>query len=150
MRIFLLFSARLSISRIDDKITCLALSPLPSPLSPLHTTPLTPSVAFVILPSQRGLPVVIRKKTTIFDRNAVVLWTTVYMQDIVHQLRKEGYRVIDEDIKHLSPARYGHVNPYGNYEFNVYVELNRTKLRPLQDVTLKFPSSKKLNIIIFF
>jgi hypothetical protein len=61
-----------------------------------------------------------------------ILWTTVYMQEILHQLRKEGYKVIDEDLKHLSPARYGHVNPYGNYEFNVDVELSRTELRPLR------------------
>jgi hypothetical protein len=54
------------------------------------------------------------------------------MQEIVHQLLKEGYRVIDEDFKHLSPSRYGHVNPYGNYEFNVDVELSRTELRPLR------------------
>jgi TnpA family transposase len=67
-----------------------------------------------------------------FVTNAVILWTTVYMQEILHQLRKEGYKVIDEDLKHLSPARYGHVNPYGNYEFNVDVELSRTELRPLR------------------
>ncbi len=67
-----------------------------------------------------------------FATNAVILWTTVYMQEILHQLRKEGYSVIDEDLKHLSPARYGHVNPYGNYEFNIDVEFSRTKLRPLR------------------
>jgi TnpA family transposase len=67
-----------------------------------------------------------------FATNAVILWNTVYMQEILHQLRKEGYKVIDEDLKHLSPARYGHINPYGNYEFNVDVELSRTELRPLR------------------
>ncbi len=67
-----------------------------------------------------------------FATNAVILWTTVYMQEILHQLRREGYSVIDEDLKHLSPARYGHVNPYGNYEFNIDMEFSRTKLRPLR------------------
>lgn len=67
-----------------------------------------------------------------FATNAVILWTTVYMEEIVSQLQKEGYGITDEDLKHLSPARYGHVNPYGNYEFNVDVELSRTELRPLR------------------
>jgi TnpA family transposase len=68
-----------------------------------------------------------------FVTNAVVLWTTVYTQAIILQLRKTGYPVSDEDLKHLSPARYEHINPYGNYEFNIDVELNRIELRPLRN-----------------
>jgi TnpA family transposase len=67
-----------------------------------------------------------------FVTNAVVLWTTVYLQAIIKQLRKEGYPIHEEDLKHLSPARYEHINPYGNYEFNIEVELNRKELRPLR------------------
>jgi TnpA family transposase len=67
-----------------------------------------------------------------FVTNAVVLWTTVYLQAIIKQLRKEGYPIHEEDIKHLSPARYEHINPYGNYEFNIEVALNRKELRPLR------------------
>jgi TnpA family transposase len=42
--------------------------------------------------------------------NAAVLWTTVYLQAIIKQLRREGYPIHEEDLKHLSPARYGHIN----------------------------------------
>src|SRR5712692_10135615 len=45
--------------------------------------------------------------------NAVVVWNTVYMQAVLDQLRAEGYRVQEEDLAHLSPARFEHVNPYG-------------------------------------
>jgi hypothetical protein len=27
--------------------------------------------------------------------------------------------VSDEDVAHISPARYGHINPYGRYSFDV-------------------------------
>jgi Tn3 transposase DDE domain len=67
-----------------------------------------------------------------FVTNAVVLWTTVYLQAIIKQLKKEGYPIHDDDLRHLSPARYEHINPYGNYEFNVGVQFSREKLRPLR------------------
>ena len=35
------------------------------------------------------------------------------MQAVLDQLRAEGYRVQEEDLAHLSPARFEHVNPYG-------------------------------------
>lgn len=35
--------------------------------------------------------------------NAVVVWNTVYMQEVIAQLRAEGYPVQDDDLAHLSP-----------------------------------------------
>ena len=64
--------------------------------------------------------------------NAVVTWNTVYMQQAINQLKAEGYEIKEDDLKHLSPARYEHINPYGKYEFNVEEELNRKSLRPLR------------------
>jgi TnpA family transposase len=64
--------------------------------------------------------------------NAIILWNTVYMQAIIEQLRKEGYPVNDDDLKHLGPARYEHINPYGHYTFNVQQESERKGLRPLR------------------
>jgi TnpA family transposase len=57
--------------------------------------------------------------------NAVVIWNTVYMQQVINQLKVEGYEINEDDLKHLSPARHEHINPYGKYEFNVEEELNR-------------------------
>ena len=47
--------------------------------------------------------------------NAVVTWNTVYMEAALAQLRTEGALAGDLDLSHLSPALYGHLNPYGKY-----------------------------------
>jgi hypothetical protein len=62
--------------------------------------------------------------------NAVVAWNTVYMAAAIEQLRADGYAVRDEDITHLSPARYEHINPYGKYRFDI--DLRARQLRPLR------------------
>jgi TnpA family transposase len=47
--------------------------------------------------------------------NAVVVWNTIYMWEAIEQLKREGRQVDEEDVKHLSPARYEHINVYGRY-----------------------------------
>jgi TnpA family transposase len=64
--------------------------------------------------------------------NAVVAWNTVYMAAVLEQLRSEGYPVRDEDLGHLSPARYEHINPYGKFRFSMDEVLSLNKLRPLR------------------
>ena len=51
--------------------------------------------------------------------DAVILWNTVRYGEILDGLRAEGYPVNDEDLAHLSPTRYGHVNPYGRYRYDL-------------------------------
>jgi rRNA maturation protein Nop10 len=41
------------------------------------------------------------------------------MQAVLNQLRTEGTPVQEEDLVHLSPARFEHVNPYGKYVFPI-------------------------------
>ena len=64
--------------------------------------------------------------------NAVVVWNTVYMWEALKQLKREGYQIDEEEVKHLSPARYEHLNVYGKYSFPVQEELGRKCLRPLR------------------
>ena len=64
--------------------------------------------------------------------NAVIIWNTVYMQAALDQLRAEGYRVPEEDVAHLSPARFEHINPYGKYYFPIDQALKRQGLRSLR------------------
>lgn len=49
--------------------------------------------------------------------SAVVAWNTVYMQEIITQLRVGGYPIPDEDLIYLSPARFEHINRLGKYTF---------------------------------
>jgi hypothetical protein len=64
--------------------------------------------------------------------NAVIIWNTVYMQAALDQLRTEGYPIQKEDLVHLSPARFEHVNPYGKYYFPIDQARRRQGLRPLR------------------
>ena len=43
--------------------------------------------------------------------------STVYMNAAIERLRAAGRIGLDIDLGHLSPALYGHVNPYGKYRF---------------------------------
>ena len=62
--------------------------------------------------------------------NAIVTWNTVYMNAAIERLRAEGRIDRDIDLGHLSPALYGHVNPYGKYRFEI--EGRAPSLRPLR------------------
>jgi TnpA family transposase len=64
--------------------------------------------------------------------NAVVVWNTVYMQAVLDSLRAEGSSVEEDDVAHLSPARFEHVNPYGKYFFPLEEAERRQGLRPLR------------------
>jgi len=64
--------------------------------------------------------------------NVIVLWSTIYMDAVVAQLRKEGFSVHDEDVARLSPFGHGHINLLGRYSFVVPESVTRGELRPLQ------------------
>jgi len=64
--------------------------------------------------------------------NSIILWNTIYMAAALDYLKQEGYPVSEEDVAHLSPARFDHINPYGKYRFNVAENQDRQGLRPLR------------------
>lgn len=64
--------------------------------------------------------------------NAIVAWNTLYMHKAIEQLRQQGTPIDDEDILHVSPARFEHINPYGKLDFDLAKNLNLDGLRPLR------------------
>jgi TnpA family transposase len=64
--------------------------------------------------------------------NAIVLWNTIYMGKVIEQLESEGWDIVAEDLQHISPARFEHVNPYGRIRFDMKDKLNG-QLRPLRN-----------------
>ena len=50
--------------------------------------------------------------------NAVLVWNTVRMGEIVTRLRAAGEAVSDEDLARISPLAYAHVIPNGTYVFD--------------------------------
>ena len=71
--------------------------------------------------------------------NAVILWNTVYIAAVVNQLKREGYPVQDSDLARIWPTRYGHVNVYGRYYFNLEEAQRRIGLRPLRQTRGPIP-----------
>ena len=49
--------------------------------------------------------------------NAIIVWNTIYIDRVVRQLLSEGYSIDDEDLNHIWPTRYAHINVYGQYHF---------------------------------
>jgi hypothetical protein len=63
---------------------------------------------------------------------AVIARNTASMAAAVDRLRADGHPVQDADLAHLSPCPYEHINPYGEYAFEVSEDLRGARLRPLQ------------------
>jgi hypothetical protein len=64
--------------------------------------------------------------------NAVIVWNMSYMWEALEQLKREGRWIEEAEMKHISSARYEHLNIFGKYSFPVQEELNRKTLRPLR------------------
>ncbi|QDZ64581.1 hypothetical protein EVD20_21885 [Elizabethkingia bruuniana] len=64
--------------------------------------------------------------------NIVIVWNTIYIQEVINQLYFEGYDISDEDFEHISPAPFEHVNRLGKYSFSTTFEVNNNGLRPLR------------------
>ena len=64
--------------------------------------------------------------------NAVVLWTTRYIDAAVAQLRAEGHEIRDEDVARLSPLKHRNLNVLGRYSFTASTPAGGA-LRPLRD-----------------
>jgi len=47
--------------------------------------------------------------------NAVVVWNTVHMAQIVAQLRAQGETITDDELARISPLAFAHVIPNGTY-----------------------------------
>ncbi len=61
-----------------------------------------------------------------------MLWNTRYQDAALNQLRRNGFEVLDDDIRHLSPLGHVHINLLGRYQFTA-ADLTRDSLRPLHD-----------------
>jgi hypothetical protein len=65
--------------------------------------------------------------------NVLVLWTTLYMDRALAQLRAQGATLDDEDLARLSPLGTSHINVLGRYHFALPEAIARGEFRPLRD-----------------
>ena len=64
--------------------------------------------------------------------NIVLVWNTVYQQEIIKQLHQEGYSIDENDFELISPAPFEHINRLGKYSFATNPILEPNGLRPLR------------------
>ena len=64
--------------------------------------------------------------------NCVTLWTTVYLDAAVRQLKAQGYPVLDEDMARLSPFVSRYLGVHGTYTFAL-PDLAPGAIRELRD-----------------
>ncbi len=50
--------------------------------------------------------------------NAVLVWNTVHIPQIVDRLRTSGEEVLDADLARVSPLSHAHIIPNGTYNFD--------------------------------
>lgn len=61
----------------------------------------------------------------------VIMWNGAYLSAAVKKLRAEGMMVEDEQLAHVLPVVWEHVNLLGCYEFDVTAPSVRTNLSAL-------------------
>ncbi len=65
--------------------------------------------------------------------NAVVHWNAIYMQEAIQQARADGTEVRNDDLAHLSPLIWRHLNFLGRYDFSLPDTVRNGGLRPLRN-----------------
>jgi TnpA family transposase len=63
--------------------------------------------------------------------NAIVHWNTRYMELAIDTLQESGMSIDIEDVKHLSPICWEHINILGRYSFVLTKEIEQGHLRSL-------------------
>jgi phosphoglycolate phosphatase-like HAD superfamily hydrolase len=48
---------------------------------------------------------------------AIILWNTTYLQRAVDYLREQGQHPVPDDLAHLSPLGWEHINLTGDYHW---------------------------------
>jgi hypothetical protein len=82
--------------------------------------------------NSRGTPSQEQQQITAYNltllTNIVLVWNTVYIQEILKELKSEGYQINEEDLEHISPAPFEHINRLGKYNFKAAAAADEIKL----------------------
>ncbi len=63
---------------------------------------------------------------------AIILWNTVYLQRAVDYLRQQDRHPAPDDLTHLSPLGWEHINLTGDYHWETSATLGPDQFRPLR------------------
>ncbi len=62
----------------------------------------------------------------------IILWNTVHIADAVAQLQQQGDEITDEQLRHLSPLGWDHIQLTGDYRWNMRLVTALEQRRPLR------------------
>jgi hypothetical protein len=65
--------------------------------------------------------------------NAVIYWNTVYMQATVDEWRAKGFELHEEDLAHIYPVRFAHINTHGKLHFPSLDDTLPRRYHPLRN-----------------
>ena len=68
--------------------------------------------------------------------NSVVLWNTSYMESALNRLENQSVKIDDNLVQRLSPLLHEHINVLGHYSFTLSEQIEKGKLRPLNQVEI--------------
>jgi hypothetical protein len=51
--------------------------------------------------------------------NCIAFWNTLAIQQITAELRKEGYKISQEKLSHITPTMTHHIDMIGKFEINL-------------------------------
>lgn len=82
--------------------------------------------------------------------NIVMVWNTVYIQQIIKELQNEGHVVNEHDFDRISPAPFEHINRLGKYNFKAAAAADQIQLEDNGLRALRKPKSSKQNQCISY
>ena len=91
-------------------------------------------------PSQEEQQVTVQSMSVL--TNIVLVWNTIYIQEIIKELKNEGYEINEEDFEHISPAPFEHINRLGKYNFKAAAAADEIKLEDNGLRALRKPKQK--------
>ena len=68
---------------------------------------------------------------------AITLWNTVYIERAVDSLKKQGIKINDQLLSHLSPLGWEHINLTGDYIWTRKRKKTLSKFRPLRPANIE-------------
>ena len=52
-------------------------------------------------------------------QNAIVLWNAFALEQVIEKSKNKGFKIEDEDLKHMLPVMVEHINFVGRFDFDL-------------------------------